>query len=1085
MKGRAVPNTVDPNTDGPGSEEWQIEDPMNGESHEWVIDEGDSQAEEAPTEASAASTASEIDEAIELPPPDDLGDIPVPKRRKRSRGERQQQNIAVLGFSASGKTVFLSMLYHATGVQQKFAEGWRVEWTTLDGGKTARYLRDTSNTIMGVLRSGKTDWVDDKRTNVKRAFPPGTTLLKELQFMMTRNWHLMDFPLAIRTLDGSGEVIHRAFIDGIENLTGDVRDHWERIAELCRNSSALMLFANILNVDEIQNSGEMHMLLEWLLAQRRKPKAIAVVVTGTDILHDQHEVEETRKRIRKKYSLIFEMLEAKRVAYEIIMVSALGDSMVSKKTDNLKPGCMGADHLCPECQELVDDPNATPTPINIDQPFEFIFGRLLKWYERWPPLAVTTGILQHTRRILFNRFVTPIIVLGLLAWGGYVYWINEDELYTETTDLVDRVNEDDLIKIESNVGQYATRYGWWRKRELAVLRRDADAHAEFAPLNGELTELLARPSVTSASLSNANAKVVVFLTSHKDSRVDSPANEWVERITLQLDINTLMHQRSLNNLVNTIADLLGRERDRDIEAEFLDACDERLNALVDEEDQQLSSQRERLDNIEEATRQDGRHPYSIDEIDGVTDSIGRLKDLADQVDAWDVADERMNAVATRLRGLHASLNRQWQRLGFAAYLQLAQSHLAAGRYIDTLSICGGLRQRQFTQDAAGRSRLREVEELGNLAMRIETALTSSSVKEARTLLEELETESVGQTELRDEIATDLRSEYHSKLLDISRLAYHKQLADVSPLAAQLLRDDYQNAKALGDKASSVGAKDPKAGAELYAQAYGLLRGMSDKLADAGKAAAQARQQFETDWTTREQDLLSRYGSTSDLTRIETQADRASTLINDNPLQAVQLYTDAIDALSDAHRDARENKTQQELAKLLREQGQLKSQYERDRNASLSDLRVYAPIELERAEKAFKAATATTVTVGDSIQKLTDAIDLLGDAILRAEGEASVLQLSYERARKKFDDMWDYLDERSGDYKHLRGFNTSAWGDIERARRGISSKSGYKAKTDAYVDLLEETKSACRKAWTRYDIVHGDGRSTDMPEIFRD
>ena len=391
---------------------------------------------------------------------------PEPKTKSSGRKRKDRRGtlpIGILGFSGSGKTVFLSALYHATAEERKFKKGWRARWTD---SPTARYLRDVGHGFLGIQRSGRRDWTDASHMRVRRTFPEGTmTMDRELRFTLIRSWCRRDFETNYTTIDASGEIIHSAFRDGIENLSEGRREEWEKIAELSRDSRALLLFVNILNLDEIQSSGEMTMLLEWVLQQARPPRAVGIVVTGIDVLANQSEVLAKKAEIEKRYARSLELLEEHDVANRILMVSSLGPDMVRKKTEGLDPGCLGASHKCQRCQELVEDPDIAPQPIGLADPFEFLFHHFLPWYYRWPPLGVVVGFLAWIRRVLFNRIACLLFFLLL----GALYWFGESSLYAR----LERLASSSRLPVQMTVflpEAYCVLY-WWETEKGADLRR--------------------------------------------------------------------------------------------------------------------------------------------------------------------------------------------------------------------------------------------------------------------------------------------------------------------------------------------------------------------------------------------------------------------------------------------------------------------------------------------------------------------------------------------------------------------------------------------------------------------------------------
>ncbi|MBA4386632.1 MAG: hypothetical protein C0404_01555 [Verrucomicrobia bacterium] len=456
------------------------------------------------------------------------GSSPVSTRKLKRAGDAAAKRVAILGFSASGKTVFLSMLYHATAECRKFQEGWRADWSSGDEGATARYLRRVGHSILGLDDKGKKRF-DSARTKLKRSFPEGTREINELRFVLTRTWGFVDFPLSIRTLEYSGEAIHRAFLNGVENLPPDYKEQWNQIEELCSQTDALLLFVNMLNVDMIQDSGEMLMVLQWILGQKRRPRAIAIVVTGADVLDDQKELDSKQQEIEKKYAVVLDTMENQGVAHKIFMVSSIGRNMVRKRTRNLDPACMGAEHLCPLCQELVDEPEAAPEPINMAAPIEYVFRRLLPWYMIWPPMAAAVGAMVRVKRAIFNRFVLPVLATGLLAWAGVAYWLDERETYLSFMEMINSKDLGSAYAIADTGNHYVSWHSWWKKREADNVRKELGIWLEFSDTLKMVnnSRLEPQPKLT---------RIKDFMLRYPDSRHSQKLTAFQPGLECQLDI---------------------------------------------------------------------------------------------------------------------------------------------------------------------------------------------------------------------------------------------------------------------------------------------------------------------------------------------------------------------------------------------------------------------------------------------------------------------------------------------------------------------------------------------------------------------
>ena len=583
------------------------------------------------------------------------------KRKKPKRG-KDAIPIGVLGFSASGKTVFLSMLYHATAEVHKFQDGWRAQWTEDDNGATARHLRDVGHSILGLLRSGKPDWKDRAHKKVRRELPAGTIPGErhDLRFSLTRSWGLTEFSMSFCTIDGSGESIHNAFLDGIENLDGVSRDDWEEVAELCRSSAALFLFVNVLNVHDIQNSGEMRMLLEWILRQKHHPKVVAVVVTGIDVLDDQHHILATKQEIEKKYELIFEMLENSKISYRLFMVSSLGNHIVRKKTEGMDPGCMGAQHRCPRCQELVDDPKVTAEPIAIAEPFEYIFHKLLPWYHRWLPMSIAVGILSKIRRTLFSKITFLLFLVAL----GCLYWKGESPLYEHIQRMTKNPNSSP-IEIEWTGFAYTNLY---RNNENHV----SDVCSEVAPWK-DLQELLKYVRTSKDPEPTKEDALKAFRSKYPDTAVATRARKelvllelhrWIRLITQGSD-----YVQRCANVTGAMAVSWPEDCKDDYKRQIRDNATELVDEIIEQYPKRVTTYV--VDNSDSDKGADNGETISKE-----------LERIQGNIESWKLDNERMASLTGMVGWCTASIDKQLEGVRDARLWKSVNASFVATEFVD-------------------------------------------------------------------------------------------------------------------------------------------------------------------------------------------------------------------------------------------------------------------------------------------------------------------------------------------------------------------------------------------------------------------
>ncbi len=354
-----------------------------------------------------------------LPNPPSRKAVAVPERRgastPRVTGRRitgRTRKVGVLGFSGAGKSVYLSMLYHATAESTAFAEDWRAQWISGDGGETARYLKGLSQQIRGVDGMGKTIYLDKSRTEVNRRWPIGTSKQQHLIFSLIKQAGIADVRLDVETLDISGEVLQRAVAEGVEQLPPDYRSRWDEVEKLCLQSDGLMVFLGMYSEEGRQDAGNLRLLLELLLQYGVLPKSVAFVTVGADLLLTAEQREQALQEVKARYQRSREILESEGIRSEFFLVSSIGQGMTSKKNDGLAPECADPSHICAQCQTLVKTPSAQPSPINLAQPWDF----MLECFT--PPLLRIAFVTQLVwiAQVLQQRLLRPIpfVVLALL-----------------------------------------------------------------------------------------------------------------------------------------------------------------------------------------------------------------------------------------------------------------------------------------------------------------------------------------------------------------------------------------------------------------------------------------------------------------------------------------------------------------------------------------------------------------------------------------------------------------------------------------------------------------------------------------------
>ena len=338
-----------------------------------------------------------------------------------------------MGFSGSGKTVYLTMLYYATGVTNSFHEGWEADFLALDDGLTEGYLKTAYKGVLGIGPDGKLVFEDPMGTRVKREFPKGTDEQSMLQFALTRSTGIRDHILKVKTLDVKGEALRhfaanptiptKEELDRSPQLKMDLQ-RWRQLRDLCEQAGAILLFFNLLNWEGYDHIADINTLVGLLLNQRKPPRALIFVVTGTDVLNDENEIEGRRQKIIKEFEVAIRRLESRKVAWDVIMISNFGHGF-TRKIEKLPAGhpCVGkaAGHICNRCQELVPNIDARPQPENLAAPWEFIYEHL---HRQALPVELFLEGTRLARVYLFSRvallavLLLAIILPGVRFLGG-------------------------------------------------------------------------------------------------------------------------------------------------------------------------------------------------------------------------------------------------------------------------------------------------------------------------------------------------------------------------------------------------------------------------------------------------------------------------------------------------------------------------------------------------------------------------------------------------------------------------------------------------------------------------------------------
>lgn len=398
------------------------------------------------------------------------------------------KNVVILGFVGSGKTVFLTMLYHATAKRHDLGEEWVAYW---HDAKTNEYLGENANLIVGQDKDGRLLWLDTEQTRLRRSFPPATLGDRMIHFTLKRRWGGLDLPLSVRTMEIPGEVAKN--ILNPEALTGEFSEQRERLLRLCKDSHSVLFMLNLLHLDYRDDSEKLHEVVTGILLQRRHPDTFAFVVVGADVLCSERDLETARNRISERFSSTFRVLDAESIRYSIFFVSSIGREMI-RKQPNPPPKHSGPDHLCPQCQELVDDASIMPKPSGMEAPLEFVFRRSLPLLLRWAPLATVWGGLVLLRRAIFNRFVTPAVLGLAVGTTAVAYFKHEPQLYRSVLDARD-FDRESILRRASLAERYCRWYRWnapaaARIREFTEVDREFWRVATCAPGSGTAADPL-------------------------------------------------------------------------------------------------------------------------------------------------------------------------------------------------------------------------------------------------------------------------------------------------------------------------------------------------------------------------------------------------------------------------------------------------------------------------------------------------------------------------------------------------------------------------------------------------------------------
>lgn len=609
---------------------------------------------------------------IGLPPEDEGKTVRVSKSRTakpvepRAAIRESGKRIGILGLGSSGKTVFLSMLYHISAERSEFGAGdWFIDWHSNDGGATVKYLRELSNKILGLTPSSRVSYKDDElQTKVDRRFPDGTNITSHLSFRMIRQVGMLDVPLDISTQDVKGELLQEA-VGSFDSLSPGNRRAFDEIVDFCSQSRTLIIFHNALQRDVVHDRGSLMTLISRVLERKKAPKALAFAVTGTDIFPSQQEAEDYRSQIEEKYAGIFSLLEQAKVHYRIFMLSSIGRNMTRKKDSaELPPKCMGAEHICPDCQELSDEPGREPKPEGFEELFDYVFKQVSPVYARVPLFATITALFRKLAATFFGRWYSLLIWL-LLAAAGFGIWLQLEDRMAESIESLPPVESVDEARIA--VRQARNYTDWFRDGKCSQAGSILSDWRKFSALID--TEL------NDAGIGELRLRVsgiAVFVESSKSRLFDDWAKDLRKDLGFRADLMELEGKADRDKLVY-IGGLLEKWNGSDVGKQI----EEQALKLLSRRKEFWSGEAKKLGNAE--TEKDYIHFFD------------RLRAEQGMVLGWQLhgKQEYLEGYAAVLEQAETRMDKQGRAMIDAAYqrkLQKAFLTLAASEFEEAASI---------------------------------------------------------------------------------------------------------------------------------------------------------------------------------------------------------------------------------------------------------------------------------------------------------------------------------------------------------------------------------------------------------------
>lgn len=440
----------------PATGELDIDPSSANESVENWAEADSSEMQETPDDRFDTDYTYQTEPAEESPKPN------KPKRQsKLPKKAGRRRSVGLIGFSGSGKTVYLSMLYHATAESSgHFAPDWQSRWNHGDNGRTVRYLREQSNKIRGIDALGKTLYQDKERTRIRRDWPEGTVKQTHLKFSLIKQLGLAQLTIDVNTLDVAGEVLQQVVTLGTDQLTASSRARWDEITTLCRSSDGLIIFISLLSFEDTRDEGNIRLLIELLEQGGALPTKVALVVTGADLCTSDAERDAALVRVKQRYDRVFDMLELAGVTTDCYLVSSIGQRMTRKKTGNLAGSCKGEGHICPLCQELSDAPGVEPEPTNLAAPWEFFIREFTPKAMRSPFVAQSINLLS----VGLHKVTRPVSLLLVLLIIGCALFGREYMQVRQAAAIVSMIDEDGFPTISTDEFLEAH-----KKRETSLL----------------------------------------------------------------------------------------------------------------------------------------------------------------------------------------------------------------------------------------------------------------------------------------------------------------------------------------------------------------------------------------------------------------------------------------------------------------------------------------------------------------------------------------------------------------------------------------------------------------------------------------